>query len=244
MTPNLQHAQIIPCQNDGRAIGIIDFSQEYTNVLDAVAILTSTNAPGWTQENQEAFMSWNCQFLDWLTNSPFGMEEAAEKNNHGTFANMQIAAIALFTEHWGLAEETSQVAKTLIDGQIRPNGSQPLELERTRSWHYSNFNLGAHLRFALIAKKVGVDLLRYEGPDGQSLFGATDFLLAAAVEGQDAWPFEELDFKPYAATDNVQAAANAGDLKARRVISQLPPPPSGDIYVLRPAPEQLDNIAG
>ncbi|RHZ66751.1 alginate lyase family protein [Aspergillus thermomutatus] len=243
MTPQLNHAQIIPCRNTGRAIGIIDFSMEYTNVVDAAAILASTNAPGWTGANQRAFMTWNRQFLDWLVNSPFGKEEAAEENNHGTFANMQIAALALFMGNAALSEETSQVAKSLIDAQIRPNGSQPMELARTRSWHYSNFNLGAHLRFALVAKKVGVDLYRYEGPDGQSLFGATDFLLKAAVEGESAWPFEELDFKPYAATDNVQAAADAGDSEAQAVVPQLPPPPSGNIYVLRPAPEQLDNIA-
>ncbi|KAF7114199.1 hypothetical protein CNMCM5793_007777 [Aspergillus hiratsukae] len=244
MMPHLQHAQIIPCRNDGRAIGIIDFSQEYTNVLDAAAILASTNAPGWTRANQHAFMNWNRQFLDWLVNSPFGKEEAGEENNHGTFAKMQIAALALFTGDRSLAEKTSEEAKSLINVQIRPNGSQPAELERTRSWHYSNFNLGAHLRFALVSKKVGVDLLGYKGPDGQSLFGAANFLLKAAVEGQSAWEFEELEFKPYAATDNIHAAADAGDREAKAVVPRLPPPPTGDIYVLRPAAEQLDNIAG
>jgi hypothetical protein len=68
--------------------------------------------------------------------------------------------------------------------------------------------------------------------------------LKAAVEGKSAWQFEELEFKPYAATDNVHAAADAGDSKAKAVVSQLLPPPTGDIYVLRPAAEQLDNIAG
>jgi hypothetical protein len=119
-----------------------------------------------------------------------------------------------------------------------------MELARTRSWHYSNFNLGAHLRFALVAKKVGLDLFSYEGPDGQSLFRATEFLLAAAAEGQSAWDFQELEFQPYAATDNVQATADAGNRKAQAVVSRLPPPPGGNIYMLRPAAEQLDNIAG
>lgn len=244
MTPNLRHAQIIPCRNDGRSIGIIDFSMEYSNVLDAAVILASTNAPGWTRANQRAFMNWNRQFLDWLVNSPFGKEEASQENNHGTFANMQIAALALFTGNTSLSRKTSQGAKSLIDLQIRPNGSQPMELARTRSWHYSNFNLGAHLRFALVAKKVGVDLFGYKGPDGQSLFGATNFLLKAAVEGKSAWEFEELEFKPYAATDNVHAAADAGDSRAKAAVPRLPPPPTGDIYLLRPAAEQLDNIAG
>lgn len=44
MNPNLDHAQFIPCKYDGRAIGIIDFSQSYTSVTDAVALL-GTGAP-------------------------------------------------------------------------------------------------------------------------------------------------------------------------------------------------------
>jgi hypothetical protein len=69
MNPNLNHAQIVPCANDGRSIGIIDFSQEYTNVLDAVAIL-STGAPGWSRADMAAFKAWNRQFLVWLKDSP------------------------------------------------------------------------------------------------------------------------------------------------------------------------------
>lgn len=48
MNPNLDHAQFIPCKYDGRAIGIIDFSQSYTSVTDAVALL-GTGAPGWSR---------------------------------------------------------------------------------------------------------------------------------------------------------------------------------------------------
>ena len=35
MNPSLNHGQFIPCKYDGRAIGIIDFSQSFTSVLDA-----------------------------------------------------------------------------------------------------------------------------------------------------------------------------------------------------------------
>jgi hypothetical protein len=242
MNPNLNHAQIIPCANTGRAIGIIDFSQEYTNVIDAAAILAQ-GAPGWSKADSQGFAAWNLQFLQWLTESDFGKSEAGAGNNHGTFANMQIATIALFVGNKQLTTQTTLKDKAFIDLQIRPNGSQPQELARTRSWHYSNFNLGAHLRFALIAKKLGVDLYKYKGPEDQSLFGATDLLIPAAVKGQASWPYPELSFSKYAATDNIRGAADAGDKKAKQVVGLLEPPPGGDIYVLRPAPEQLDNIA-
>ncbi|KAK2595482.1 hypothetical protein QQS21_006822 [Conoideocrella luteorostrata] len=241
MNPNLNHAQIIPCANSGRAIGIIDFSQEYTNVLDAVSIL-NTGAPGWTKHDKDEFLAWNTQFLNWLYESSFGKSESGQSNNHGTFANMQTSAIALFTGKKSLAAQISKKAKALINTQISTNGSQPEELARTRSWHYSNFNLGAHLRWALIAKKVGIDLYRYKGPEGQSLFGAVNFLVRAAARGESEWQYEELEFKIYAATDNVHAAALAGLCQAKRVIGKLGAPPAGDIFDLRPAPQQLDSI--
>lgn len=241
MNPNLDHAQIIPCANSGRAIGIIDFSQEYTNVLDAVAIL-NTGAPGWTKCDAENFQDWNVQFLAWLYESPFGKSEAGQSNNHGTFANMQISALALFTGNKTLAAQVCNKAKTFIDKQITANGSEPEELARTRSWHYSHFNLGAHLRWAQVAKKVGLDLYKYKGPAGQSLFKAVNFLIPAAVGGQSKWPYEELEFKRYAATDNIHAATVAGLCQAKRVDGKLEAPPGGDIFALRPAPQQLDSI--
>ncbi|KAK1247668.1 hypothetical protein MKX07_000556 [Trichoderma sp. CBMAI-0711] len=243
MNPNLEHAQIIPCANTGRSIGIIDFSQEYTNVVDAVAILNSGPAPGWTKQDNSKFVDWNKRFLAWLADSPFGVEEASAQNNHGTFANMQIAALAVFTGNHSLAVQRTEIAKDFIDSQITKNGSQPQELARTRSFHYSNFDLCAHLRMALVARKVGVDLFWYKGPQGQTLFKAVEFLVPAAKEGASAWTYPELGFTQYAATDNVRAAAQEGDIVARGAVKGLKAPPGGDIFGLRPAPEQLDSIA-
>ncbi|KAL7948810.1 alginate lyase domain-containing protein [Trichoderma barbatum] len=243
MSPNLDHAQIIPCRNSGRSIGIIDFSQEYTNVIDAVAILNSGPAPGWSKNDGKNFVSWNKRFLTWLADSPFGIEEAAAQNNHGTFANMQIAALALFTGNRSLAVARAQLAKSFINSQITANGSQPQELARTRSFHYSNFDLTAHLRFALIARKVGVDLFKYKGPQGQTLFKAVEFLIPAAAGGASKWTYPELLFTQYAATDNVRAAAQEGDKAASKALEKLPAPPGGDLFGLRPAPQQLDSIA-
>lgn len=241
MNPNLDHAQIIPCANTGRSIGIIDFSQDYTEVIDAVAIL-NTGAPGWSKTDAAAFHEWNKRFLIWLAYSPFGVEESSATNNHGTFANMQITALALFTGNYSLALSKANLAKDFIDNQITSNGSQPQELARTRSFHYSNFDLTAHLRWALIARKLGVDLFKYEGPQGQTLFKAVNFLVPAATGGASDWAYPELQFTQYAATDNIHAAAQEGDLTAEGAVKKLQPPPGSDIFVLRPAPQQLDNI--
>ncbi|MER6184129.1 alginate lyase family protein [Streptomyces sp. NPDC001652] len=243
MNPNLDHAQFIPCKYDGRAIGIIDFSQSYTAVLDAIALL-ETGAPGWSRTDRSAMTRWNADFLDWLAHSDFGTQEAAATNNHGTFYDLLLAGLAYATGDKGLARRTVLDARARrIAPQIAADGSQPQELARTRSWHYSTFDLVAYTRLADIGRHVGVDLWAYRGPGGQSLFKAVDYLLPAAT-ATAPWPHPELDFHRYAATDVVHAAADAGDSRARRAVPLLQEPPGGDLWALRPAAEQLDSIAG
>lgn len=243
MNPNLDHAQFIPCKYDGRAIGIIDFSQSYTSVVDAVALLAG-GAPGWSKDDRAGMGRWNKDFLGWLVNGDFGKEEGAADNNHGTFYDLQVAALAYATGDTDLARRTVLDARTKrIDSQIAGDGTQPQELARTRSWHYSTFDLVAYTRLAAIGRHVGVDLWGYRGPDGQSLFKAVDYLLPAAT-GQTAWPHPELEFHRFAASDVVHAAADAGDEAARAAVPDLETPPGGDLWALRPAAEQLDSIAG
>lgn len=243
MNPNLDHAQFIPCKYDGRAIGIIDFSQSYTSVVDAIAIL-GTGAPGWSKSDRSAMGKWNKDFLGWLVNSDFGKQESAARNNHGTFYDMQVAALAYATGDTALARRAVLDARARrMDPQIAADGSQPQELVRTRSWHYSAFDLVAYTRLAAIGRNVGVDLWSHQGPDGQSLFKAVGYLLPAAT-GAAEWPHPELEFHRFAASDVVHAAADAGDAAARKAVPKLETPPGGDLWALRPAAEQLDSITG
>lgn len=240
MNPNLDHAQIIPCQTDGRAIGIIDFSQEFTSVIDATAIL-DTGAPGWTSGDHAGMQSWYSSFATWLGGA-FGATESATQNNHGTFFDMQLAALQLATGQRDLARKTVIAAKKKrLDTQIAGDGGLPQELARTRSFHYETFDLVALTRLADIAEHVGVDLWSYTNPSGGSIRKAVDFLLPAAT-GKAAWTYPELLFQRFAASDVVRAAADAGDRKAKAAVPLLEAPPGGDLWPLRPAAEQLDPI--
>jgi hypothetical protein len=240
MNPNLNHAQIIPGANTGRYIGIIDFSQGYTSVIDAAAIL-GAGGPGWTKSDIEEFRLWNTQFLDWLSRSPFGIQESAAQNNHGTFASMQKAAIALFVGHKELAKDEVLSIQSRIDDDICPGGSQAKELGRTRSWHYSIFNLIAYTRAAAIARKVNLDLWGYMGPRGQNLHSAVDFVIPAAI-GETPWKFAEMCFETYAASDVIHASADAGNPRAKNALEKLQVSPDIDLWALRPAVEQLDDV--
>ncbi|KAJ5910350.1 hypothetical protein N7504_004993 [Penicillium tannophilum] len=250
MNPNLNHAQLIPHAETGRPIGIIDFSQAYTSVLDAAAILaTGSGGPNdlpsretfWSSSDAEGFRAWNIGFLEWLTNSRFGREERAQGNNHGSFAAMQIAAIALFVGDAARAHDEVLGARAHLAATIVPDGSQPEELTRTRSWHYSTFNLLALTRLACVGRKVGVDLWEFEGPKGEgSIARAIDFVIPAAI-GSQKWAFPELGFKAYAAADIIRVAADTGHVRAKEVVHMIDTP-QGDLWSLRPAPEQLDAV--
>lgn len=241
MNPNMNYAQGIPCKVDGRGIGIIEFSYTLTQVVDATAIL-ATGAPGWTPTDQAGMTGWYTQFLTWLRTSKNGTDEAKAQNNHGSFYDMLAAALALGTGQRDLAKTITQDAgPNRIAAQINADGYQPAEASRTRSWHYSNFNLVALTRLAQIGKHVGVDLWHYTAPSGATLFKAVDFLIPAATTGQ--WPYPELDFRQYAALDVLHAAADAGDKAARTALPRVPVEPGGDLYPVRPAAEQLDDIS-
>lgn len=243
MTPHLEHAQILPCKNSGRAIGIIDFSQQYTDVVDAVGLLNTVYDLSWNETHAEAFKEWNRQFLTWLTDSKFGKEELAAKNNHGTFASMQIAALASWLGDKATAAKYLEDQKPRIDLYIASNGSQPLEIIRPTSFHYSTFTLVAYLRMVAIGRLSGVnvDLWGYVGSQGQSIANAVKYLLPYAA-GDQVWPWPELHFQRFAAYDIVQFGADMGMEDAKTIISKLEEPRGGGTWALAPAVQQLDSI--
>ncbi|GAA1225373.1 hypothetical protein GCM10009665_14710 [Kitasatospora nipponensis] len=242
MNPNLDYAQFIPCSTAVRGEGGIDFSQQFTDVIDATALLDN-GAPGWTGADHTAMTNWYSAFLHWNRTSANGQAEFNATNNHGSFAAMEEAALAVATGQTDLARSlTTGVETRLLPGQLNPDGSQPQELARTRSFHYSAFNLLALTRLSMIGRHLGVDLWHYSTPAGGSIVKSVDYLIPAAT-GAASWNHPELDFQPYAATDVIHAAAAAGDPKAVAAQPKLPAPPGGDLWALRPAPEQLDPIS-
>ena len=76
--------------------------------------------------------------------------------------------------------------KALFDIQQNANGGQTHELERTRSYFYSCFNLDAITRTAIVAEKAGVPFWNYASTDnGKGISKAIDFLIPAA--NGDEW---------------------------------------------------------
>jgi hypothetical protein len=236
MNPNLQHAQAIPGINTGRGIGLIE-SRGLTRVVDAVGLLAGS--PSWTDADQQALESWFGKFLDWMLQSQNGREEAAAKNNHGTYYDIQVMSFALFVGRTNLAQQVAEQARTKrIAAQIEPDGRQPLELTRTKAWSYSTGNLRGLMSLARLAEHVNVDLWRYQSADGRSIKKAINYLIPFAF-GDAKWPHQQLGGLSKEALFPIIriAALEYDDRQYRKLAAQIPElPVSSRQRLLQPSP--------
>lgn len=193
MKPNLEFAQGIPGHNTGRGTGLIETRDLY-RLVDTVGLLEGSKS--WSAADQKGMKDWCAHFLDWMLHSENGKAEAAAKNNHGSYYDVQVASLALLV---GNLDEAKQILKSVperrIATQIEPDGRQPLELERTKALGYSTMNLAGLFELALLGENVGVDLWSFQSADGRSIRKALDYLVPF-VSGKGKWPYQQIiEFK-------------------------------------------------
>ena len=189
MNPNLEFGQAIPGRVIGRGIGIIE-TRSLIDVVNAIELITPSKA--WTDADQAGMVAWCESYLGWLRNSSHGKDEDKTSNNHATWYDAQVARLAIFTGDTGLAKSVLESVKTRrIPRQIEPDGRQPLELDRTKSFGYSVMNLKGMFELARLGDLLGVDLWHYESPDHRSIRKALDFLTPYADPGKK-WPHTQI----------------------------------------------------
>jgi hypothetical protein len=190
MNPNLNYAQAVRGVNDGRGTGLIDV-RGIPRILDSITLLDGSSSL--TSQDKDGLRKWFSAYLEWLRNSANGRDEAAAKNNHGSWYDQQLTGIALFLGDKELAGKVAQNAETVrIASQIEPDGSEPLELARTKSFSYSVFNLEALECLAQEDRLTGTDLWSYRAKNGASIRTALDYLLPYA-EGDKKWTHEAIN---------------------------------------------------
>ena len=188
MNPNYEYAQAVMGHNNGRGAGLID-ARNFIEVVDSIGLLAGSRA--WTATDQQAMQNWFRAFTQWLQTSANGKEEAAARNNHGTWFAATFATFALFIGDEALARKTVEAVKARIAWQIEADGRQPLELDRTRGMSYSLFNLNALLTVATIGDKLNVNLWEYQTKDGRGIRKAFEYLAPFAF-GEKQFPYKQI----------------------------------------------------
>ena len=195
MNPNLDYAEIEKGKGRLNPSGIME-GYYLPQLTDAIALLELS--PKWSNEVQLGMQEWFGKYLDWLLNSHSGTIEGKRMNNHGTYYNMQVASIALYLNKTDFTKEiltsmTQNISSVpyedfskLISVRINPDGSQPFELKRSTSLHYSVYNLLGLFQLASLGNRIGIDLWNHEA-QGVGLKKALDFILPYALE-KKPWP--------------------------------------------------------
>jgi alginate lyase len=183
MNPNLQFAQAIQGITPGRGTGIID-TIHLVEVARAIEVLRDGHAI--PDAELASIRRWFADYTAWMTTSKNGIEERDAKNNHATCWVMQVAAFASLTGDRAQLEMCRTRFKTvLVPTQMAPDGSFPLELERTKPYGYSLFNLDA---MATTCEILGGDAWTFELPDGRGMRRALAFM-APYIRDKSTWPY-------------------------------------------------------
>lgn len=189
MNPHLEYAQVRwgHNANTGSSSGIIEMKDLYY-FLDAVKLLIGA---GWLSAVDRAGLEdWFARYLHWIQSSTQGCEERAERENHGTYYDLQMLAIAAFLGDQRLARETLRDSRSRILQQVSTNGMQPQEMRRTNTAHYCCFNLQGWIHIAQVAEQYGEDLWTFQGSDGRGIRRAMEWMLPHIGR---AWPYPQTE---------------------------------------------------
>jgi len=192
MNPNMNYGQTIPGRNNGkgRGEGVLD-SYSFVEMLDGVELLKSSKK--FTMEDQTALKDWFSAYLNWMLTSEIGQEEYNAKNNHGTAFDVQVVRYALFAGNKEVAEKfVKNFPDRRIFTQIESNGAQTYELQRTKAFGYSVFNLTHLMDMSFLAKSMNQDIFQTASSDGRSIVKAIDFLVPYVGKPAAEFPYQQI----------------------------------------------------
>jgi hypothetical protein len=194
--PNLNFGQGIPGINTGRGTGIIETRDAY-RVIDAAILIQKS--PDWTRVEHEALKKWFSAYLTWMLESPIGKDEADSNNNHGTFFSEQIIVFSFFSERPDVTLKEIDIFKNRMESQLKPDGSQPFELARTKSWSYVNMNLFGYFLIAKLAENAEIQLWNQQISEGKNMRNALNWIVPY-LKDEKQWEYEQIQKISYGET--------------------------------------------
>jgi hypothetical protein len=183
MNPNLEYAQAIHGRFTGRGTGIID-------TIHLVEVARAAEVLPLSARDRDGVKRWFAEYATWMTTHPYGIAERDAKNNHATCWVMQMAAFAHLTgDQQKMAYCRTRFKTALIPDQMAADGRFPLEMQRTKPYGYSLFNLEALSTIAQILSTTEDNLWSFELDDGRGLRRAVAFLFPY-MRDKRSWPLK------------------------------------------------------
>jgi len=196
MLPNLYYGQISPRASPPIVKGHGGFIEwtDLPRLLDHVQLLRYSYPSVWTEADHNLFTAWVTAFNDYVDGKEARGERDME-NNHGTWYDNTWHGVAFFAGNMTDATAAAtEVNQRRITQQVKSDGKQWIELERTNPAGYCIYNLQAYANNADQAKNTGgaVNNWDFVSTEGGSIRKALDFLLPFATGGQP-WPYPQIE---------------------------------------------------
>jgi alpha-L-fucosidase len=185
MNPHLKYAQAIPGVSSGRGIGIIDT----LHLIEVpMAVLAMGKSPAFPADVTAGLKKWFSDYVEWMTTSKNGNDEANAGNNHAVAYWLQIAAFSQLTgDESKLAECRRRYKEVFVAKQMAEDGSFPAELKRTKPYGYSIFQLDNMATLCRLLSTPTDDLWKFELPDGRGIRKAMAFMYPYLAD-KSTWP--------------------------------------------------------
>ncbi|WP_298878682.1 alginate lyase family protein [uncultured Polaribacter sp.] len=189
MNPNVNYGQYVPGQSEGRCFGILEFK----GIESVLKFLELTKEQKILDKKiEKGMLNWLTEYANWLQKSKLGKKEVTRENNHGTYYDIQLLNILLYLNR---IEEVKEYLTTIttarIFQQIEPDGSQPKELARTKSYSYTVMNLSGFLELVKLGRKVGVNLWNLASEDGRSIKKGYQYMLPYLTQEKE-WKLPQI----------------------------------------------------
>jgi hypothetical protein len=185
MNPSLKYAQAIPGVSPGRGIGIID-TLHLIEVPSAVKAIRKSSA--FPAGDLAGITQWFRDYVEWMTTTKNGNDEAKAGNNHAVAFWLQVAAFSQLTEDQArMAECRRRFKEVFVARQMAEDGSFPAELRRTKPYGYSIFQLDNMASLCQLLSTPEDDLWKFELPDGRGIRKAVAFMYPYLTD-KSKWP--------------------------------------------------------
>jgi hypothetical protein len=190
MNPHLDYGQSVPGKATGRGWGLID-TRAFMVLPDVLKLLEK--CPAWTAKDREGMKAWWMAYGNWMQTSKIGLQEKSAPNNHGAAYDVQLSAVLVMAEKEEDAKKVlGETLPARLDAHITPEGKQPRELARTKSWSYSCFNLKNICKGGVMARSLGIDLWSHEGEGGRGSLRKAMLYLVPFLKNPDEWSEKQI----------------------------------------------------